>query len=82
METVQYRPRGVCSRAMEIDIEDGIVREFRCVGGCNGNLKGISNLVKDMPVDEVIRRLDGITCGFQSTPCPDQLGQALKEWKE
>ena len=52
------------------------------MGGCNGNLKGISSLVKGMPVDEVITRLEGITCGFKGTSCPDQLAQALKEATE
>ncbi len=82
METISYRPRGVCSRSMEIDVDGGIVKDFRVVGGCNGNLKGISSLVRDMPVDEVIRRLEGITCGMKPTSCPDQLAQALKSWKK
>ncbi len=82
METITYQTRGVCSQLMEIDVEDGIVLDFRPKGGCDGNLKGISRLVKGMPIDEVISRLEGLTCGFKSTSCPDQLAQALKSYKE
>jgi uncharacterized protein (TIGR03905 family) len=63
---------------MEIDVENGVVQEFRVVGGCNGNLKGIAALVKGMKVEDVISRLEGVKCGFKSTSCPDQLAQALK----
>lgn len=67
---------------MEInyEVEDGIVTALSFVGGCNGNLKGISNLVVGMKVEDVINRLEGITCGFKSTSCPDQLACALKEY--
>ena len=78
MQTIQYTPRGVCSREMEIDVEDGVIREVRVLGGCNGNLKGICSLLKGMGVDEAIGRLDGIRCGMKPTSCPDQLAQALK----
>ncbi len=80
--TYEYTPRGVCSRKMIIEIDDGIVTDIQIMGGCNGNLQGISSLVKGMPVDEVIKRLEGITCGFKGTSCPDQLAQALKEATE
>ena len=80
--TYEYTPKGVCSRKMIIEIEDGIVTDIQIMGGCNGNLKGISSLVKGMPVDEVISRLEGITCGFKGTSCPDQLAKALKEATE
>lgn len=79
MQTIRYKPRGVCSRYMEIDVEDGIIQEFRVVGGCNGNLSGIASLVKGMKVDDVISRLEGTTCGGKPTSCPDQLAQALKQ---
>lgn len=82
METIHYQPRGVCSRAMEIDVEDGVILNLRTTGGCNGNLKGISKLVQGMKIDEVIRRLEGTTCGFKPTSCPDQLAQALKEYQQ
>jgi uncharacterized protein (TIGR03905 family) len=78
MKTIQYRPVGVCAREMEIDVENGVVQEFRVVGGCNGNLKGIAALVKGMKVEDVISRLEGVKCGFKNTSCPDQLAQALK----
>lgn len=73
-----YTPRGVCSRQINIEVEDGVVKSVSYIGGCNGNLKGIGRLVEGMPVDEVIRRLEGTTCGMKPTSCPDQLAQALK----
>ncbi len=76
--TYEYTPKGVCSRKMIIEIEDGILTDIQIIGGCSGNLQGISSLVKGMPVDEVIKRLEGINCGFKGTSCPDQLAQALK----
>ncbi len=76
---ISYRPRGVCSRLMNIEAEDGVIKSVEVVGGCNGNLKGISSLVVDMPVKEAISRLEGITCGDKPTSCPDQLAQALKQ---
>ena len=77
--TYEYTPKGVCSRKMVIEIEDGILKDIQIIGGCSGNLQGISSLVKGMPVDEVIARLEGINCGFKGTSCPDQLAQALKQ---
>ena len=79
MMTYRYTPRGVCSRDISIEVaEDGTIRHVEFVGGCHGNLQGISRLVDGMPVEEAIRRLDGIRCGGKSTSCPDQLAQALK----
>ncbi len=78
MKTIEYTPKGVCAKAMSIDIEDGIVQDLRVIGGCNGNLKGISALVKGMKVEDVIERLEGVKCGFKNTSCPDQVAQALK----
>ena len=80
--TYTYRPRGVCSQYMELEVEDGILRSFRVLGGCDGNLQGIARLVAGMPVDEVIARLDGIRCGGKPTSCPDQLAKALKACRE
>lgn len=77
----EYIPRGVCSRKMVLDVEDNKLVSLEVLGGCNGNLKGISNLVKGMDIDEVIERLDGITCGGKSTSCPAQLAEALKKYK-
>ncbi len=59
-----------------------MIRSFQVLGGCSGNLQGISRLVEGMNVDEAIRRLDGIKCGFKPTSCPDQLAQALKQYKQ
>ena len=77
-----YRPKGVCSQLMELDIEDGRVKSFSVLGGCDGNLQGIARLVEGMEVEEVIRRLDGIRCGGKPTSCPDQLARALKAARE
>ena len=73
-----YRPRGVCSRLMEIEVEDDKIASVNVVGGCDGNLKGIASLLRGMPVDEAIRRMEGIRCGGKATSCPDQLAIALK----
>ena len=78
MKTIRYSPTGVCSRNMEIDVEDGVIRAVRVVGGCNGNLQGISALLAGMTVEDAIARMDGIRCGVKGTSCPDQLAQALK----
>lgn len=75
---ISYKTKGVCSRLINIDVENGIVKKVKFDGGCNGNTKGISALVEGMPVDEVINRLEGIKCGFRDTSCPDQLAKALK----
>lgn len=74
-----YKTKGTCSREINFEIEDGILKNVEFVGGCNGNLKGIGSLVEGMEVEDVIERLEGISCGFKSTSCPDQLARALKE---
>lgn len=79
METIQYTPRGVCSRKMEIDVEDGVIRAVRVLGGCSGNLQGLSALLRGMTVDEAVARMEGIRCGMKPTSCPDQLAHALEE---
>ena len=76
---MDYRTKGVCSQSIHFDIEDNKIHNVSFVGGCNGNLQGISHLVEGMDVDEAISRLEGIQCGFKKTSCPDQLAQALKE---
>ena len=63
---------------MRVEVEDGIIRHLDVVGGCSGNLQGISRLVEGMTVEDAIARLDGIRCGAKPTSCPDQLAQALK----
>ena len=80
--TIEYRPQGTCSRKMIIDAEDGVIRSVRIEGGCSGNLQGISRLVEGMQVEEAIRRMEGIRCGFKATSCPDQLAQALKQYQK
>lgn len=76
---ITYVPKGVCSRQINIEVEDGIVQDVSFVGGCNGNLKGIGSLVKGMKVEDVIEKLKNIKCGMKNTSCPDQLANALKE---
>lgn len=76
-----YQTKGTCSREIIFEIEDGKILNVEFIGGCNGNLKGISSLVKGMEIDDVITRLEGTTCGMKSTSCPDQLATALKEAK-
>ena len=77
-----YTPRGVCSRQIDLDVEDGIVRSVRFIGGCNGNTQGLSRLAEGRSVDEVISLLKGIRCGMKPTSCPDQLAKALELQKE
>ena len=76
---IEYTPKGVCSRQMIVEVEDGVVKSFQVLGGCHGNLQGISKLVEGMKVEDVIARLDGIRCGGKESSCPDQLAQALKQ---
>ena len=76
--TIQYTPRGVCSRAFSIEVEDGTIGEVKIVGGCHGNLQGIASLLRGMKVEDAIARMEGIRCGMKATSCPDQLAKALK----
>ncbi len=73
-----FRPSGVCSRLMTVEVENGIIEYVEIVGGCPGNLKGITRLVTGMRVEEAIERMEGIRCGFKKTSCPDQLARLLK----
>ena len=77
----QYTTHGVCSKAINFDVEDNKVTNVQFIGGCNGNLKGIAKLVEGMDIDDVISRVEGVTCGMKKTSCPDQLAQALKAAK-
>ena len=72
-----YKTKGTCSSQIDLEVENGVVQDVKFTGGCNGNTKGISALVKGMKVDEVIARCQGIRCGFKPTSCPDQLATAL-----
>ena len=74
-----YKTRGTCSRAIEITLEDGIVKNVRFLGGCMGNTQGVAALVRGMRAEEAIQRLSGIDCGGRGTSCPDQLARALAE---
>ena len=77
--TYRFRPRGVCSQEMQVDVDDqGIIQELRVLGGCSGNLQGIASQVKGMPAREAIARLKGIRCGFKDTPCPDPFARNLE----
>ena len=77
-----YRPRGVCSQLMEIEVEGDRIKHVKVTGGCSGNLQGISRLVEGMEIREAISRMEGIRCGFKPTSCPDQLAQALKQFRD
>ena len=79
---MNFKTRGVCSKEISFEVEDNKVVSVQFVGGCSGNTQGVSRLVEGMDVDEAIKRLEGIQCGFRPTSCPDQLSQALKEYKE
>ena len=77
--TITYRPKGVCSRLMRVEVEDGIIRQVEVQGGCSGNLQGISRLLVGMPVQQAIERMEGVRCGGTPTSCPDQLAKALRQ---
>ena len=74
-----YKTNGTCSREIVFEIEDGKIHNLFFIGGCNGNLQGIGKLVEGMSVEDVIARVEGISCGGRPTSCPDQLAQALKK---
>lgn len=78
----EYKTKGTCSQRILFEIEDNKLMNVEFIGGCNGNLQGISKLVEGMDVDEVITRIEGIHCGMKPTSCPDQLATALKQAKE
>lgn len=78
----RYTPRGVCSREMIIELEGDTIKNVRILGGCAGNTVGVSRLIAGMKIDEAIKRLKGIPCGFKTTSCPDQLAIALEEAKK
>ena len=76
--TYKFRPRGVCSQEMRVTLEDGVIQHVEIIGGCSGNLQGISRLIEGMPAEEAIRRMKGIRCGFKDTSCPDQFARGLE----
>lgn len=74
-----YKTKGTCSTSIDVELKDGVIDSVKFTGGCNGNLQGISALVKGMKPEEAISCLKGIRCGFKPTSCPDQLAHALEE---
>ena len=74
-----YQPKGVCAKAIDVEVEGSVIKSVKFTGGCNGNLQGISSLVAGMKIEDAISRLRGIKCGVKNTSCPDQLACALQE---
>ena len=81
-DVVQYQPKGVCAKMMQFKIKDNIIHDVEFLGGCNGNLRGISILVQGMHIDEIIPKLSGLPCGSRPTSCPDQLTRGLAAYLE
>ncbi len=82
MKQIQYVTEGTCSKLIEVSVdENNVIQQVEFMGGCHGNLQGISRLVKGMKVDDAIERLKGIRCGAKPTSCPDQLSRALEQIK-
>ena len=79
---MRYKTSGVCSNAIDFDVVDNKVTNVKFIGGCSGNTQGVAALIEGMDIDEAIRRIEGIKCGFRPTSCPDQLSKALKQFKE
>ncbi len=82
MKRFEYTPQGVCSKKMIFDIEDNYIRNVKIIGGCPGNSLGVSLLVKDKPIDEVIEKLKDVKCGLKTTSCPAELAKGLQKYKE
>lgn len=78
---MRFQTRGVCSSAIDFDVVDNKVTNVRFQGGCSGNTQGVTALVEGMDIDEAIKRMKGIKCGFKPTSCPDQLATALEQYK-
>ncbi len=76
---IEYKTKGTCSRAVIVDVEDGVITDCQFVGGCSGNTQGVASLVKGMKVEDAVSKIKGIKCGMKSTSCPDQLAIALEE---
>lgn len=79
MNKFTYYPEGTCSVMIEVELDGDRINDVVFTGGCNGNLSGISKLIKGMKAEEVIDKLEGTTCGFKDTSCPDQLSKALRQ---
>ena len=76
---IEYKTKGTCSRAVIVDVEDGVITDCQFVGGCSGNTQGVAALVIGMKVEDAVAKIKGIKCGMKSTSCPDQLALALEE---
>ena len=82
MRHIQYQTQGTCSQVIDVTVDDNdVIQQVFFLGGCNGNLQGISRLVTGQKIDDVISQLNGIRCGTKRTSCPDQLCRALEELK-
>ena len=82
MRTVTYKTQGTCSQFIKVTVDDNnVVQDVQFVGGCNGNLQGISSLVRGMKVDDVIGAFEGVDCHGRGTSCPDQISRALKAYR-
>ena len=75
--TYSYKPSGVCSQRIDVELEGNVIKTVAFTGGCHGNLQGVSRLVEGMTVEDAVSRIKGIRCGYKETSCPDQLAQAL-----
>ena len=82
MAKIEYKTQGTCSRQVNVEVEGDIITSCDFVGGCSGNTQGVAALVVGMTVDEAIKKLKGIKCGFKPTSCPDQLARALEKLSE
>lgn len=76
---IEYKTKGTCSRAVIVDVEDGVITDCAFVGGCSGNTQGVASLVIGMKAEDAVAKIKGIKCGMKSTSCPDQLALALEE---
>ena len=76
---MDYKTSGVCAQKIHLELDGDIIKEVEFIGGCNGNTKGIASLVRGMKAEDAIERMEGITCGFKPTSCPDQLAKALRQ---
>ena len=81
-KTLEYKTKGTCSRQVTVEVDDGVITACSFLGGCSGNTQGVSSLVIGMNVDDAIKKLRGIKCGFKDTSCPDQLALALEKIKD
>lgn len=82
MNTFTYKPKGVCSSSMTFTLEEDRIIEVKIMGGCQGNLLGIANIIKGKTIEEVISSFEGVACGNKKTSCPDQIAHALRQYQQ